>query len=111
MTRNFVGVFVDGETFELKDVLMGGTMLDGKASHVGMYKGENDLMNIGVAFLHTVRTVARVLSEDIGMSTDDIHEFVAFSVSEALAMECLEINKIKFCNSTKEFMKKQFGKS
>lgn len=82
---------------ELKTALIGGTLAaetEGEENPTGMFAGKLDLGDMGIALLHSLRTVIRIQREYHKMPLDTSIDYIKFTLEEAIRREVLDKDSV-----------------
>lgn len=77
----------EGQELKLENGFVGGFLADGSRCPMGMYAGNLDIGDMGVALLSTLRACIKMNVEEQGMSLEHAKAFIKFTLETALEIE------------------------
>lgn len=77
----------EGETLKLRNGFVGGFLADELNCPMGMYAGNLDIGDMGVALLSTLRACIKMNVEEQGMNLGQARDFISFTLNRAIEIE------------------------
>lgn len=83
---------IDGTTYHLKSMLIGGMMESDPQYPMGAYAGKLDMEEFAMCILHAFRAAIKINVDVHAMSIKESEEFITFCFAEAIRREERRLN-------------------